>query len=114
MRWVSLKSLQRDSGLSWMVCESIIREQTSLVRKSPGGPGILLGGLYLCSMLWALGAIGWLLPSLPQRWGLLLRLPGLVMMVLTWFVLPRLLAGDAILAVAHAHVDQASVGTSAS
>lgn len=112
MTWVTVKSLQRDFGLSWMVSEAMVVEQISLVRKSRGRKGVVLAVMYLCGVLWGLGAIDWLLPSLPHRWQLLLRLPGLALMVFSWFVLPRLLAGNAILAAAAVRADQVSAGDS--
>ena len=109
MKWVAVKSLQRDFGLSRMVSEALVTEQVRLIRKSPGRKGLVLAATQLCGFLWGLGAIGWLLPLLPHRSQLLLRLPGLALMVFSWFVLPRLLAGDAIL-VAAAQASQRLTG----
>jgi len=106
MQYITIKTLQRKFGLPWMVSEQIIREQTSLIRNQWNGLGALLGGMYLGGMLWGLGAFGWLLPGLSHRWELLLRLPGMVMLFFSRFVLPRLLAGSAILAAARACVSQ--------
>ncbi|TAM63349.1 MAG: hypothetical protein EPN49_02415 [Rhodanobacter sp.] len=110
MEYITIKKLQRKFGLPWMVCEQIIRGQTGLIRNRWNGLGALLGGMYLGGMLWSLGAFGWLLPGLPPRWELLLRLPGIVLLFFSRFVLPRLLAGNAILAAASAHVDRRCVG----
>ena len=110
MDYITIKKLQRRFGLPWMVCEQIIREQTGLIRHRWNGLGALLGGMYLVGMLWSLGIFGLLLPVLSHRWELLLRLPGIVLLFFFRFVLPRLLAGNAILAVASAHVDRRCVG----
>ena len=114
MNWVTVNNLQHDSGLSPAACEAIIREQTRLVRKGPGGPRILIATMYLCATLLAVGALDCLWPSLSHRWWLLLRALGLVLMVFSWFVLPRLLAGDAILAAARTHGAHISAGTATS
>jgi len=110
MEYITIKKLQRKFGLPWMVSEQIIREQTGLLRNQWNGLGALLGGMYLGGMLWSLGAFGWLLPGLSHRWELLLRLPGIVLLFFSRIVLPRLLAGSAILAAARARADQRSAG----
>ncbi|HUW54537.1 MAG TPA: hypothetical protein VMV99_14095 [Rhodanobacter sp.] len=110
MEYITIKKLQRKFGLPWMACEQIIREQTGLIRNQWNGPGALLGGMYLGGMLWGLGAFGWLLPGLSHRRELLLRLPGITLLFFSRFALPRLLAGNAILAAAQAQADQRSAG----
>lgn len=106
MSWVSLKSLQRDFGLPWMVCEQLIREQVTLVRKRR----VSLAVLNLTGMLWGVGGARWLLPS-AHGWVLaVLEIPGLLLIVLGGIVLPRLMAGQAILAAAQAHAGQPSTG----
>lgn len=106
MTWVSLKSLQRDFGLPWMVCEQLIREQVTLVRKRR----VSLAVLNLMGMLWGVGGARWLLPS-AHGWELaLLEIPGLLLIVLGGIVLPRLMAGQAIFAAAQAHAGQPSTG----
>ncbi|MDE3073270.1 MAG: hypothetical protein KGJ63_11095 [Pseudomonadota bacterium] len=110
MEYITIKKLQQQFGLPWLVCEQIVREQTGLIRRRWNGLGAVLGGMYLIGMLWSLGAFDRLLPGLSPRWELLLRLPGIVLLFFFRFVLPRLLAGNAILAVASAHVDRRCVG----
>ncbi|WEN14735.1 hypothetical protein PY254_16100 [Rhodanobacter sp. AS-Z3] len=110
MTWLTVKSLQRDFGLSWIASEAIVVEQIRLVRRQRGRLGVMIASLYLGGMLLAFGAIGWLLPSLPHGWQLLLRLPGFALMFFSWVVLPRLIASDAILAAAAAQAGQRSTG----
>lgn len=106
MSWVSLKSLQRDFGLPWMVCEQTIREQVTLVRKRR----VSLSVLNFMGMLWCMGGARWLLPSAHGWMLVLLAIPGLLLIVLGGIALPRLMAGKAISAAAQAYASRPSAG----
>jgi len=105
MKWITLKSLQREFGLPWMVCEQIIREQVRLVSKRRL-QGALIGGLFLAGFMWAVLGADWLLPSVHGWRRVAAEVPGLVLAFFARLVLPRLLAGEAILAAAWAHASQ--------
>lgn len=114
MKWISVPSLQRDFGLSRIASEALVGEQTRLLLKKYKAKSIAIGSMYLCGLLWGLGELDWVLPSLSLRWHLPLRLRGVALMVFSWFVLPQLLASDGILAAAAtARADQVSTGASA-
>jgi hypothetical protein len=77
MKWITSKKLQNEFGLSWAEAEQIIREQVRMLDGRWDWRASMHGGRLA-----------------------LLELPGLAVLAFAWLVLPRLLAGDAILAVA--------------
>jgi len=109
MEYITIKTLQRKFGLPWMACEQIIREQVRLVSKRRL-QGALIGGLFLAGLIWAMLGADWLMPSVHGWRRVAVELAGLVLAFFARLMLPRLLAGEAILAAAQAHSSQSSTG----
>ena len=102
MKWISLKELQRDFGLSPAVAEKVVREQVIAVGKE-GWRSWILAACFAVGSFWNLVVVRWLVPFPHHNWHVAIAaLPGMLFMAARWFFLPRLLAADAILASANA------------
>lgn len=110
MRWISSKELQREFGFTRAVSEKVIREQLVTVGKE-GWRSWVMAACFAAGMIWMLLLAQWLVPTpaFHNWYRAMVQLPGVLLIAARWLVLPRLLAGDAILASAHVHAESAYV-----
>ncbi|OOG62464.1 hypothetical protein B0E46_12520 [Rhodanobacter sp. B04] len=102
MKWITSKRLQSEFGLSWAEAEQIIREQVRMSDRRWDWCALLIGTLRLTGLLWVFVGAKSAFPSAHGGRLALLELPGLAVLAFAHLVLPRLLAGGAILGVAKA------------
>lgn len=100
MRWITTRRLALAYRIPWTEADRIVREEC-LRAGTRGGRAWVLSLIQLTGLFWLLAGAQWLFPTL-HGWALTAtEFPGLLLTAPA-IILPRLLAGDAILSRARA------------
>lgn len=102
MKWITRKRLETEFGLPWAVAEAILARECNARRYGKGcrRDRWLVSAIWLGALVWLLGGATRTFPSMHHASLALVELPGLALVFVALFVLPRLFAHDAILAAA--------------